>query len=330
MSSMNTLVQRYADQVTLDLTAGTATIAGTTIEHVERRDLVTGLGSLLYELLHVGHLVEDGLDVSAGRDAAYESDLAQRLAGHTIRQAVRVHKIGEHHGIVEHMGLRVRVPRGQLTLPPRASDMPVTKAALEVPVLWPALSPGFALARGPEQPTDGGPMLRLYLGATTRADATNVFLRVVEVLRHRTRWQAKVASQSRLYPRSDAVTIYLHLDELGAIRDIIRAARRPASHEAPGSVFTLHLAPGVRCAWEPADPRPGQGSVSFGQHRAAVLAQLLVARAEGSDVPGTTETACESRGIDPHNVWRNLDSPELRLLHQPVQDHPAALAGLTK
>lgn len=321
--SMASVMDDVLDRVEIDLAAGTVRLGTSHAEEREQRDLVRRLSTLVYEHLHVGHRVDDGLDVTAARDFDYERDLAATLAGHTVRQRVPLHGLDDTHAVVNHLGLRVRVPVESVTVPAGQTSA----AELEVPVLAPALSPGFALARGAEQPTDGGPMLRVYLGAQTRDDATAVYLRVLDQLRGRRRWQAKVASQTRLYPRSDAVTVYLHVDDLDALGVVVGAARRPEAADAPTSVFTLRLAPGVGCAWEPDHPHGRRHSVSFGQHRARVLAQLLVARADGTWHPGDTAEACRRKGIDPGDVWRNVTSPVLKLLHRPVQARPAALAG---
>lgn len=320
--SMTAVLHEIEPEVRIDLSAGSVTVRSAEAQHDERRDLLGALGALLYEHYHVGHHVTDGLDVSASRDTAYENDLADRLAHRTNRSRVPLHRMDEQTAVVEHLGLRTRVPR---TLVHAADGHSVD---LDTPMLSPALSPGFALARGPEQPSDGGPMLRLYLGAATREDATAVFLRVLDVLHGSSRWQAKVASQTRLYPRSDAVTVYLHPTELDALDALLAAARRPAAASAPRSAFTLPLAAGVGCAWEP-DTSGRPGSVSFGQHRARVLAQLLMARADGSWRPEDTAATCHDRGIDLHHIWRNETSPDLDLLHRPVQAVPADLAGAT-
>lgn len=318
--SMATVLHEIEPQVHLDLDAGTVRIGSVDAQHDEQRELLRELGGLLYEHHHVGHHVTDGLDVSASRDTAYENTLAERLSHRTNRFRVPLHQIDAKQAVVEHMGLRTRVPRSHVHAVRDES------ADLDVPMLSPALSPGFALARGPKEPTDGGPMLRLYLGSGTRDDATTVFLGVLDVLHGRHRWQAKVASQARLYPRSDAVTVYLHPDELDALTSLVSVARRPLAAVAPRSAFTLPIADGVGCAWEPeAGGRPG--SVSFGQHRARALAQLLIARADGTWRDGDTEAACRDRGIDPQNIWRNVTSPDLKLLRRPAQAVPADLAG---
>ncbi|MEV6861386.1 T3SS effector HopA1 family protein [Streptosporangium subroseum] len=44
------------------------------------------------------------------------------------------------------------------------------------------------------------------------------------------------------------------------------------------SVFCRRIGPGVAIAWEPDDARPAMRGLSFGQHRAGVLAQALLDR----------------------------------------------------
>ncbi|WP_139979956.1 T3SS effector HopA1 family protein [Nocardioides litoris] len=315
--SMDDVVRRVEAEVTLDLEAGEVTVRGTRARHRERRDLLRELGTLLYTHFHVGHHLDDGLDVAAGRDEAYELGLSERLADRSIRRRLPLLGLDGEDVLVEHLGLRVRVPRADVVLDGTGG------AELDLPLLSPSLSPGFALARGPQSPPSSEPLLRVYAAAVSRDDATETFVAVLDVLAGRRRWHAKVASQARLYPRSDAVTIYLHRDEVDAVDALVAAVGR-RTHPAgqPRSLFTRALAPTVGCAWE-----PEQRAVSFGQHRARVAAQLVLARAEGSWRPGDTEAACLQRGIDPAQVWRNTASPTPDLLHRPVQADPAALAG---
>ena len=65
--------------------------------------------------------------------------------------------------------------------------------------------------------------------------------------------------------------------------------------------FVRRLAPGVGTAWEPSDTHPGRQGLSFGQHRATVLAAALV-DAAGDDPVDHIVTAFRDAGIDPGDV----------------------------
>lgn len=312
--SMARVLDTIEPRVRIDLTARTVTVGAATSQHRERRDLVRDLGTFIYTHFHVGHHIER-IDPGNHRDWEYEAGLCRRYADRPMTRRVPVIDVQQDDLVVSYLGVRVRVPRSSVTLSDGQAD-------LAVPLLSPALSPGFVLARGPEDLAAADPTLRVYVGAHDRDRATEVFHRVLDVLRVRRRWQAKVTSQDNLYPRSDAVTVYLHPSETSAVGDLAEATRDVRSATEPVSQFVLPLGPGLGCAWDP--DRPG---VSFGQHRARVVGQVLMARAEGSWDPATLDETCRSRGIDPDNIWRNPASPDLDLPHRPVQEALATAAG---
>lgn len=312
--SMAQVVAELEPQVQIDLAGGSVTVGDVTARHRERRDLVRDLGTFLYTHFHVGHHHTERLEVAGDRDVAYEEELCRRYADRSTTRRVPVIAVHEDEVVVEYLGLRVRAPRSAVELAGAVAD-------LSVPLVSPALSPGFALARGPVDLMESGTTLRVYFGSAHRDHATDLFHTVLEVLRDRSRWHAKVASQQNLYPRSDAVTVYLDPSELAAVDDLTDATRAARADDAPQSRFTLSLGPGVGCAWN-----PDERGVSFGQHRARVLAQVLMARAEGSWDPTGLDETCRSRGIDPHHIWRNPASPDLSFLHHPVQDALATSA----
>lgn len=320
--SMAQIVTRIESRTELDLAQGSVRIGAAHCRQSERRDLVRDLGTLIYTHLHVGHHVDDGLDPAAGRDLAYETWLGQTLSDRSIRRRMVLLELDDDEAVIDYLGLRVSVPRARVEV----TEGPPALAELDFPLLSPALSPGFALARGPYSPPSDEPLLRVYCAASNRDAATEMFLAILDVLRTHRRWHAKVASQARLYPRSDAVTVYLHRDELNAVPSIVAAIDQRFDATAPEqSAFTRSLTPTVSCAWEPT-----QRSVSFGQHRARVAAQLVLARAEGTWCAGDTELACRRRDIDPIRVWRNVTSPDPELLRRPVQAAPVPLSGVNR
>lgn len=313
--SMVDVIEHIKPHVTIDLTGRRITVGAVTSEHPERRDLVRDLGTFIYTHFHVGHHHNERLEAGANRDMAYEEALSERYASWSTTRRVPVLSTHQDDVIVQYLGLRVRAPRPSV-------DVTGSIADLTVPLISPALSPGFALARGPVDLAEADKTLRVYFGADDRDHATETFHAVLRVLRARRRWHAKVTSQQNLYPRSDAVTVYLHTAELDAVKDLLQATRHVRTGQVPRSQFVLPLGPGVSCAWDP----DGRG-VSFGQHRSRVVAQVLMAQAEGSWDPSVLAGTCESKGIDPHNVWRNPTSPEPCFLHRAVQEALATAMG---
>lgn len=311
---MGRVVDELESRVRIDLNRRAITVGSVTTQHSERRDLLRDLGTFIYTHFHVGHHHGEGLDIGANRDVAYEEALCERYAGWSMRRTVPVVATRRDDVIVKYLGLRVRAPYSLV-------DVAGSIADLTVPLISPALSPGFALARGPVDLSESDATLRVYLGAHDRDQATGIFHQVLQTLGSRRRWHAKVTSQENLYPRSDAVTVYLHVSELAALEDVAKAAPRTA-RPAPRSRFALPLGQGVSCAWNP----DGRG-VSFGQHRARVVAQILMAQAEGSWDPKTMDETCRIKGIDPYNIWRNPSSPHSDFLHRLVQEALANAMG---
>jgi hypothetical protein len=76
-------------------------------------------------------------------------------------------------------------------------------------------------------------------------------------------------------------------------------------------VFAEPVGPGVAIAFEPSDARPAMRGFSFGEHRAAALAEGLarhatkLAAGEPSDVRAAVAQALVEAAIDPANPARN-------------------------
>ncbi|MDQ0843933.1 hypothetical protein QFZ68_003613 [Streptomyces sp. V1I6] len=89
---------------------------------------------------------------------------------------------------------------------------------------------------------------------------------------------------------------------------------RPSKAGTTTSPFVRRWADGVGTAWEPDDPRPGKGALSFGEHRCQVLAEALAGqavRADGVSREAVVAEAFLNAGTDPLMPARNLDSPVL-------------------
>jgi len=71
----------------------------------------------------------------------------------------------------------------------------------------------------------------------------------------------------------DALVVYLDADGWRALPELAEAAADGPGVGGDVSAFCRRLRPGVAVAWEPEDDRPAMRGLSFGQHRAGVLAQ---------------------------------------------------------
>jgi hypothetical protein len=130
-------------------------------------------------------------------------------------------------------------------------------------------------------------------------------------------YRAKVSSHPLLYPRQDALVVYLGPDAWSAAEVVRNAAKACRGLIGAGtSPYAHQIASGVAVAFEPTDGRPGRIGASFGQHRSRVVAEALVAHALGkaSSRMDSLQKALINAGIDPLAPARNLDSPDVASL----------------
>ncbi|TQK18223.1 hypothetical protein FBY40_0710 [Microbacterium sp. SLBN-154] len=178
----------------------------------------------------------------------------------------------------------------------------------ELPSLAPRLSIGFLFFTPRIGGGGGGRPLRVYRHLRNADEAVSVWARF-------TRWaedsgaplRAKVISQTWSFPRNDALVVYLPAESWALLDEVAEVLR--ADDETPVSIFARRIAPGVSVAWEPMDLAAGPGRTSFGEHRAAAVAQGVVASADGSSPTARVREALLAANVDPRAVFQNLDSP---------------------
>ncbi|NEC84718.1 T3SS effector HopA1 family protein [Streptomyces sp. SID12501] len=294
-----------------------AETGGESYESGSPQALVSKLASVLYQTLHTGRSAALESTPRTWRDAAFDERLHRVLEGRTVTRGASVLHTGEGpegQSVVVLDGVRVAVPSSSLR------ESAGGDAEVVLPAARPGLSPGFFFASS--QTTAGaGATLRLYAHLADPDAAPQVWSAAVDFLDGaRTPWRAKISSSLLLYPRTDALVIYLP-------RPGWKKAQACAEHLqatgllAPGtSPFAGPLTESVGCAFEPDDQRPSRRGMSFGQHRTHVMAEALVRHAT---LPaGATESREEcltaafiDAGIDPAEPARNLSSPLVDFLH---------------
>ena len=296
--------------ITVDLPRLTARVGGTTDDAENPDALRHALANAVYERLHAGLAHEATPRPRSLRDAPYEELLADAVPHAETELSLPAARVapapdpGER--VVTLDGVRTLVPAAHLRYD--GED----RALLRYPCARPALSAGFFLVDGSAGRPSGDRIVRFYLHVTDAAAGPHVWGTLLRALEERPiRYQAKVSSSPRLYPRHDAIVVYLEELEEGGVPAIDLPA---VVTGLPGmgrttSVFTRELAPGLATASEPADPRTGMSRMSFGQHRAHALAEGLLEHARES-LPGSAETTV-SRALaraqaDPAAPWRNL------------------------
>lgn len=287
------------------------------------RELRRILSEAIYDVFHSGQ--QDAKIPTRLRDPALEARFAAVVPHADIttsavaRSGAEQDDKGNTRVLVEREGVRFWAPEGVLAAVDgqpadaevKASDVrPGDVVRLRMPSARPGLSPGFFLVDGSTPRRGGRDVLRLYVNVTNVDDAIGVWGAALSFLEERgLPYRAKVLSAPELYPRRDALVVYLD-GELAYIAPELAAALG----DLPGigadtSSFVEELRPGIATAWEPTDPHSGRQGLSFGQHRASVLATALV---DSSDTPDTAERTVVERfteaGIDPANPARNLPS----------------------
>jgi hypothetical protein len=305
-----------ARRVRVRLDELSATVEDRVVEGADLRDLQAGLSSALYEAYHAGQRAQ-GPQPRRLRDLALEERLAAGVPHrHTAVRVTALPRPARDTGagrevLVLREGVRVWVPE------PTVSTGGGEDTLLTVPACRPAVSPGFFFAYGsvtePREAAGADPVLRVYLHLRSADQAVEVWPDVLGHLEGRAvPYRAKVLSAPSLFPRRDALVVYLAAPEAGLAREIADVVAGGHEVPSPTSAFVERMAPGVGVAWEPADPRGGMRGLSFGQHRAAVIAQALL---DGAQTGVALEEALGERlreaGVDPANPARNLGSPEL-------------------
>lgn len=303
------------DLVHLDVDGLRGEIAGETLSADDLLGFRRELSNLLYEVLHAGHRVEAGTLPFRLRDPLLE----RRLAGATPQQATRVRAVPAPapdgivppagRVLVERDGVRVWMPASAVH--DGGGGRPGT-VLLDVAAARPAVSPGFFLVDSSVTPDRIGPALRVYLHLADHDTAVEAWRLVLGRLETTgLGYRAKVLSCRALYPRRDALVVYLPERSRPLAGEIADAVAGLAGLEAETSAFARRRGPGLATAWEPHDPRGVARGLSFGQHRASTIGRALIdAALEGDDPRTAVRDACLEANIDPDDLSRNNDSPD--------------------
>jgi hypothetical protein len=301
------------DEVDIDSTQRRARIGDRTLTADTQRQLRTMLSGALYETWHVGRPQLEGPQPKPARDRAFEEVLRAAVPHDSSVVAAQVdpEQVGADSVVIPLNGIRVRVPADRIVA---AGDDGGT-AWVRMPAVLPAVSPGFLMVSGSRGVGPSvGSLLRIYLHLATPEAAPVVWGSVLSRLEERgVAYRAKMTSVPTLFPRRDAMVVYLGANSWDAAGDVREAAVATGGLDATVSAYVTQLEAGVGCAWEPDDPRPGMRGMSFGEHRSQAIATGLVAAS--TDGPGDRHAAVAeallAAGIDPQRPFRNTTSPEL-------------------
>ncbi|MFE0104629.1 T3SS effector HopA1 family protein [Streptomyces sp. NPDC059009] len=276
------------------------------------------LAAALYRALHTGqHPVADDDNPSA-RDHELESAL-HRQVPHALTHSTALlisRDPAQDIATVDIDGVRVQVAEERLGGDPRPAAFRVSHSAAR-----PRLSPGFFLVQGSQGRPLNGPVLRLYVHFRDHEHAVTGWHGVLGQLeRLAVPYQAKVLSHRRHYPRRDSLVVYLGQEAHAALRPLVDTAARLSGRGHDVSRFAKQVGLGVAVAYEPDDPRPTARRLSFGQHRAAAVADALIAHAAPSSTGGLHQavaSALQQAGAHPVLPYLNAGAraSDYRLFH---------------
>ncbi|WP_320783581.1 T3SS effector HopA1 family protein [Streptomyces sp. CRN 30] len=310
------------------------TVAGHRVEAATPRELRVALGNVLYEQWHAGiRDAGDGPVRGPRRDTALEERLAAQVPHTTTRAdaVLRRPATDSTPAVVELGRVLVSVPADAVHAVPGTgpgpgpgpgpnlglSLGPGDPVQVEHPALRPALSPGFLLvdgAQGFARHVGRQEVLRLYVHVAEAAAAPAVWGALLrELAGLAVPYRAKVLSRSWSYPRRDAVVVYLCAEHAAVASRLAAALAHTAGIADDVSVFAHRLAPGTAVAWDPRDPRPARTERSFGQHRAAAVADGVVRHLTGPDddtgLAARVAAALREASVLPAEPARNTTSP---------------------
>ncbi|MEV8453917.1 T3SS effector HopA1 family protein [Streptomyces sp. NPDC052095] len=318
-------------RVTVEPDGTRAAVGDREIEADSPREMRRLLAEALYDILHAGQFVEKGALSFRLRDEAFEKVLGTAAPHTTSTARVRVHAPADGNDprarvLVERDGVRVWVEAGSVR-----EDGPLTAGrvvTLDVPARRPALSPGFFVVDGTVPRSPHRELLRVYIHVTRWQDATEVWRRALGHLEENgIAYRSKILSAKALYPRRDALVVYLSQESWHRVPELAEALRGAPGLGEETSVFAEPVAPGIAVAWEPEDDRPGMSGLSFGQHRATALARaLLDTAADGVPLEHAVVARFTEAGIDPAHPARNTASPEFPTAPEgPREAHPGSV-----
>lgn len=311
-TTLNTRLRDLLPEVVVHPGGMVAMTAGEVYDADNPATVARNLGSALYQTFHTGRDKPLDLAMRTMRDMEMERSLYAAMPQLTRSVEARFEKALDEGSMVTIDQVRVRVPQH-----PDSTD--ALSMSVEVPAARPGLSPGFFYVIGTNSRQFVGPTLRLYAHLDDPESAAPVWSRLVDLMEAlRLPWHGKILSCPVLYPRNDALVIYLPREAWGHASQLA-AQLQGTGLLAPGvSPFTKPITESVSCAFEPDDQRGANAGLSFGQHRATVLAEALVRHAAEDEPHGTVEDAIIGAfidaNIDPAEPARNLTSPPTSLL----------------
>lgn len=272
------------------------------------------LWTVVYQRSHVG--ATSATPVRSLRDVKFSEKLSVSWDARREISVPIVNRASDCSIVVDVAGVRWKIPRGHRAVIRESEHT----ADIAIDAVHQGVSPGFALASSAKPLANRGPLLRLYGRIEDPAEAPVIWAHLLNHLENQNfPWRAKVCSARALYPRNDAVVVYLPRASWRRAQSCAEVLQSTGALGVQSSPFTRPLTEGVSCAFEPSDTRPAYQRLSFGQHRARICTEAVVEHASTSsmddaDLATTLQTHCIAGEIDTYDFSRNLSSPMIDLL----------------
>ncbi|MBB4348586.1 T3SS effector HopA1 family protein [Aliirhizobium cellulosilyticum] len=174
------------------------------------------------------------------------------------------------------------------------------------PCLQTGARPGFFVmhsSHGPANPVQ----FRVYLNLESSRSITSLYY-IWQALDARSmKFSIKVVSSAYRLGRSDSAVIYIAADGLrSCLRELrnLRFDRHFPRLVASTSLFARRVSDGIAVAEEP-ERRTGDALLSFGQHRASMLAAAIIAARTSGWSTDALIFALRMEGMDPRRAYRN-------------------------
>lgn len=275
--------------------------------------LAQNLSAIIYHDLHAGITNQNQTAKAFLVDEALERQVLEASPRRVRRRrAVYIGTDPQDRHLLDLDGVRVHYSGQDLPSACTPGDL----VHIEASLTRPRLSPGFCLTESSERLFAAlGPILRIYLHLSAKKEAPSRWRAALDILDAMdVPYRAKVLTASAMYPRHDALVIYLSRPAFSRVFELglLLASDEPAG--AAASPFTRQIAPGVGIAFEPADSRSLYLHQSFGQHRSQVVAEAVVqALQTGEPVRDALTRLAQMALIDLENPWRNISSPDIEI-----------------
>lgn len=272
------------------------------------REMTRVLAEAIYNVYHAGQPLS--AVPSRLRDRRIEERLRAVTPQRTTSAQVRLVRLAEEDDrakrvLVSYRGVRVWMPVDGVDLD---GVGPGDVMTVPFPALRPAVSPGYFLVEGARGWTRVAQVMRLYFHLPAVDVADVAWGAVLEHLENVSApYRAKILTVGEFYPRRDALVVYTEdtasdlaydLAERLAALDVLADATSP---------FARRIGPGAALAMEPRDQASAYSGLSFGQHRATLLATaLLAAREDPDDREKEVFETFAQHGVDPTAPALNL------------------------